>query len=153
MKEQLEQLGTVESEKSDELRGARAEMQRLAEELRIREEALKLSTQGESEREEAVELLQSELEKLQDEVQSSANSEKVLSGELERLRAVEQEQSTALNSARSEMGRLEEDLNLREQRIAAADQSEGERKAAVGAMKAELEQLRTEAAATTSSEQ
>ena len=65
---------------------------------------------------------------------------------------MERDQASALEKARGEMARLEDDLNSREEKIDAAERSEGERKGAIAAMKAELDHLRSEAAQASTSE-
>ena len=152
LKGQLRSLSSVEAEKTDELKIARGAMERLAEELRTRESTLEISAQGESERGEVVYRLQEELSKLRNEAENSSESERVLAGELERLHSVERDQASALEKARGEMARLEDDLNSREEKIDAAERSEGERKGAIAAMKAELDHLRSEAAQASTSE-
>ncbi len=149
---EIQKLRSIEDEKSRELSLARDRMRGLADDLKTREDALSQSAVSEAERDQALKQLNTELERLRTDAEHSAESEKVLSTELGRLKSIEQEQAAALSQARGEMDRLTFELTLREKIIATAEQSEAEREQQMGRLNAELDTIRREAADASASE-
>ncbi len=143
---EIQKLQSIEDEKSRELSLARDRMRRLADDLKTREDALSQSAVSEAERDQALKQLNTELERLRTDAEHSAESEKVLSTELGRLKSIEQEQ------ARGEMDRLTFELTLREKIIATAEQSEAERASTVRQLQEELGRVQGDAERAASSE-